>query len=279
MPRANKLAMAKQNEQITRSPDHRAAAPQAIILAAGRGTRMPGQRPKVLYEVCNRPMLSWVIQACRDAGVCRCIIVVGYGADQIRQFVAKDKDCTCIEQAELLGTGHAVLMAKYLFENQPVVDVFVLTGDGPLIRPHTLSRLLEVHRTRKGAATLATAIVDDPSNYGRIVRDDAGEFQFIVEEQDASPTQQKIREINPSYYCFRSDALFDGLDGITTNTLQNEYYITDVPGLLRKRGLTVTVERTVPADEALSINTPDQLEQVDLILSARIGCGAEVKGA
>ena len=270
--------MAKQNEQITRSPDYCAAAPQAIILAAGRGTRMPGQRPKVLHEVCNRPMLSWVIQACRDAGVRRCVIVVGYGADQIRQFVAKDKDCTCIEQAKLLGTGHAVLMAKDLFENQPVVDVFVLTGDGPLIRPYTLSRLLETHRTRKGAATLATAIVDDPSNYGRIVRDDAGEFQFIVEEQDASPTQQKIREINPSYYCFRSDALFDGLDSITNNTLQNEYYITDVPGLLRKRGLTVTVEPTVPADEALSINTPDQLKQVDLLLSARIGCGAEVKG-
>ena len=99
-----------------------------------------------------------------------------------------------------------------------------------------------------------------------------------MEDQDASPTQQKIREINPSYYCFRSDALFDGLDSITNNTLQNEYYITDVPGLLRKRGLTVTVEPTVPADEALSINTPDQLKQVDLILSARIGCGAEVKG-
>ena len=243
--------------------------PQAIILAAGKGIRMGSDRPKVAIEVAGRPMLWWVVQACRQVGVSRCVVVVGYKADQVRAILEGDSDCVFVDQPQQLGTGHATRMAEPLFEAVHA-DVFVLAGDGPLIRPQTLGRLLEVHRRRGAAATLATSVIDDPTGYGRIVRGSDGSFQAIVEQKDASVQQQAIREVYPSYACFRSDVLFSALRQVNNRNAQGEYYVTDVPALLKGQGHRVEVVDAVPPEDVLGINTLEQFEQVDAILRRRL---------
>lgn len=248
--------------------------PQAIILAAGKGTRMNSDLPKVVHAVAGKPMVWWVAEACRRAGVTRCVVVVGYGADRVKAALADRSDCAFVEQAEQLGTGHATRMAEPAFVNQPATDVFVLAGDGPLIREATLSKLLQVHRQSGSAATLATAILDDPTGYGRVIRNADGSFHQIVEQKDATPAQLAVREVNPSYYCFRSDLLFAGLSQVKNANSQREYYLTDVPALLQARGRRVSVVDAVPAEDVLSINTPEQLAEVDRILRARLAGSA-----
>jgi len=245
-------------------------APQAIILAAGKGTRMGGDRAKVLYEVAGEPMVRWVVRACRQAGVDRSILVIGYQGELVRAIFDGESDVATVIQAEQLGTGHATRMAADLFDPADSRDVFVLAGDGPLIRAETLSSLLKIHRDSRAAATLATATLADPSGYGRVIRDRDGSFKAIVEQKDATPDQRAIREVNPSYYCFRSADLFAGLARIRNNNKQGEYYLTDVPGLLKTDGRVVSVVDAVPAEDVLSINTPEQLAEVDRVLHTRL---------
>lgn len=254
-------------------------APWAIIMAAGKGTRMGGDMPKVLYDVAGRPMVQWVVEACQQAGVETCIVVVGYKADDVRAALADEPSVRFVEQTEQLGTGHAVAQARPAMEGEPARDVFVLAGDGPLIRGKTLARLLEAHRRRKAAATLATSVVDDPVGYGRIVRSAAGEFETIIEQKDATPEQLKIREVNPSYYCFRSDDLFRSLDAVSNDNASGEYYVTDVPAILKRQGKPVAVIEAVPPEDVLSINTPEQLAEVDAILRRRLGANVESRTA
>lgn len=244
-------------------------SPYAIILAAGKGTRMGGDQPKVVYEVMGRPMVCWVVDACREAGVTRSIVVIGYKGEQVREALAGYEDVSFVEQKEQLGTGHAARMADPLFLPAKPVDTFVLAGDGPLIRGSTLRHLLDVHRKTGAAATLATALLDDPSGYGRVLRSADGGFGQIVEQKDATPEQLKVREVNPSYYCFRSDLLFNGLGRVKNTNKQGEYYLTDVPSLLKAEGQVVSVVDAVPPEDVLSINTPEQLSQVDHLLRAR----------
>lgn len=248
-------------------------APQAIILAAGQGKRMGGDLPKVLCPVADRPMVWWVIQACRQAGVRRCILVIGHKGQLVRDALAQLDaldGCAFVEQRELLGTGHATQRAEPLFSPDQPSDVFVLAGDGPLLRAATLLRLLEVHRIARAAATLATAVLDDPTGYGRILRDADGRFEAIVEHKDATERQRAIREVNPSYWCFRSDALFTSLRQVRNDNRQGEYYLTDVPSILRAQGRMVAVVDAVPPEDVLSINTPEQLAQVDALLRRRL---------
>lgn len=253
------------------NPDTPAApAPHAILLAAGKGTRMGSDLPKVLHPVAGRPMLRWVVDACLGAGVERCVVVVGYRGDDVRAALADEPRCVFVEQTQQLGTAHAADMARPVFEGVAPRDVFVLAGDGPLIRAQTLARLLEVHRRTKAAATLATAVLDDPSGYGRVLRNPAGNFDRIVEQKDAGPDELAVCEVNPSYYCFASTELFDGIAQVGNQNAQGEYYITDVPAVLRDRGHTVTLVDAVPAEDVLSINNPDQLAQVDRVLRARL---------
>ena len=250
--------------------------PDAIILAAGQGTRMGSDRPKVLVEVAGQPMVRWVVKACRDAGVSRCILVVGYKSSAVRQAMSDVAECVFVEQHEQLGTGHAAQMAEPLFSEPHLQlrvkpgDVFVLAGDGPLIRAETLTRMLETHRATRSAATLATATIDDPDGYGRIVRDRDGAFDCIVEQKDANPQQLHIGEINPSYYCFDGPRLFDTLRRVSSDNKQDEYYLTDVPALLKAAGQRVSLVDVCDTDEVLSINTPQQLTQVDRILRTRL---------
>lgn len=247
-----------------------APAPAAIILAAGKGTRMKSDLPKVLHEVAGKPMVWWVVQACKEAGADLCVVVVGYKGELVREALAGEEGVAFVEQTEQLGTAHAAQMAEPVFADRAVSDIFVLAGDGPLIRGKTLARLLEVHRRTGAASTLATSVIEDPTGYGRIVRAADGGFSAIVEQKDATPEQLTINEVNPSYYCFRGDLLFKSIDQVGSNNSQGEYYITDCPGLLKRQGQTVTVVDAVPPEDVLSINTLDQLAEVDRILQARL---------
>jgi len=152
--------------------------------------------------------------------------------------------------------------------------VFVLAGDGPLIRPATLQAMLDLHRKSDAAATLATSVIDDPTGYGRIVRDDAGRFERIVEHCNASDAQRQLREVYPSYACFTSRMLFESLDQLPRDEVSGEYYLTDVPEMLRKQGKHIEVTDSVPPEDVLSINTPAQLAEVEQILSTRLEMSA-----
>jgi UDP-N-acetylglucosamine diphosphorylase/glucosamine-1-phosphate N-acetyltransferase len=251
----------------------------AIILAAGKGTRMKSDLPKVAHEIAGEPMVRWVVRACAEAGCSRIIIVVGYQQDVVRSALvdleAEIAPAT-IEfavQNEQLGTGHAVIEAKDLFgaeRAEPGHGVLVLAGDGPLIRADTLSTIKDRHEATGASATMATSRIDDPTGYGRIVRDQAGRFTEIVEQKNATPEQLAINEINPSYYLFDCKALFDALDRVERNPVSGEYYITDVPALLLASGDGVEVIEAVPPQDVLSINTPEQLAEVDRIMRSRL---------
>lgn len=252
-----------------------AGAPDAIILAAGKGTRMKSDLPKVVHEVGGRPMVCAVVDACLAAGCERIVAIVGYKQELVRSALAGyGERVKFAVQEEQLGTGHAVKCAAPLFEGAlaggvGAKDVFVLCGDGPLIREETLRKLLVCHRGSEAQATLATAELEDPSGYGRIVRDGLGRFEKIVEQKVCTPEEAAIREINPSYYLFDASLLFRGLARVQRNPVSGEYYLTDVPELLTRDGGRVEVVRGVPAEDVLSINTLEELARVDRIYRQR----------
>jgi bifunctional UDP-N-acetylglucosamine pyrophosphorylase/glucosamine-1-phosphate N-acetyltransferase len=245
----------------------------AIILAAGQGTRMKSDLPKVLHEVFGRPMLAYVLDACRDAGCDRRIVVIGHQADHLRRtFADSDGDIEWVEQTEQLGTGHAVMVCGEQLARLEG-PVLVLAGDGPLIRSATLRKLLETHQQTKAACTLATSILDDPGRYGRIVRDETGNLAGIVEYLDATERQREIKEVNVSLYCFDAEALRQAIAHLDNANAKGEYYLTDTLAVLREAGRTLSAVPAVPADEVVSINTQQQLRQVEQIMTRRANCG------
>ena len=243
-----------------------------IILAAGKGTRMKSDLPKVLHEVCGRPMVEYVLDTCRAAGGTRLIVVIGHRAQLVRQTVGDPGDVTYVEQTQQLGTGHAVMVCADELAKLSG-EVFVLAGDGPLIRPETLRELLAVHREKKAACTLATSILPEPGKYGRIVRDEAGELVGIVEYLDATEDQRQIHEVNVSIYCFDAAALRDVLGKLTNDNAKGEYYLTDALSLLRAQGHKLAAVAAVPPEDTLSINTVEELAEVDRIMAARQAAG------
>jgi len=241
----------------------------AIILAAGQSTRMNTKMPKVLHEVCGRPMLEWVLTACRDAGVQKHIVVVGYGKEQIVEHFGSDGDVEFVEQAEQKGTGHAVMCCREQlagFSGQTLV----LCGDAPLIRSETVKVLLDKHLQEKATVTLATAVMHDPSGYGRIVRDGYGNIQGIVEHNDCNAEQRDINEINPGYFCFQTPLLLEALDKITPNNVKNEYYLTDALHILLADGHKATAITAVAEEDALGVNNRMQLSVAGKIMQRRI---------
>jgi bifunctional UDP-N-acetylglucosamine pyrophosphorylase/glucosamine-1-phosphate N-acetyltransferase len=241
----------------------------AIILAAGVSSRMNTLLPKVLHEVCGRPMLAFVLDACRAAGVEKLYVVVGYGKEQVIEAFKNDTNIVWVEQKEQKGTGHAVMCCKEHLANFEG-DALILCGDGPLIRAETLNTLIAKHESEKAAATLATAILENPAGYGRIVRDTYGNIQGIVEHNDCTPEQLAIKEVNPSYYCFKSKLLFSALANIKPNNVKNEYYLTDAIHLIITEGHKVVAVTAVPPSDALSINSRVQLSETSKIMQRRI---------
>jgi bifunctional UDP-N-acetylglucosamine pyrophosphorylase / glucosamine-1-phosphate N-acetyltransferase len=241
----------------------------AIILAAGKSTRMKSRHPKPLHEICGRPMLHYVLKACYEAECDRVLVVVGHGKDEIISQFGSDKRIHWIEQTEQLGTGHAARMCESELKKH-TGDVLILTGDGPLIRGQVLQTLLRAHHQEKAAASMATAVLDDPTGYGRIIRDAAGDFVEIVEEADATPDQRAIREVFPSYYCLRSEELLLALSKLTNHNKKSEYYLTDVFSILRKAGKKVLAVQAVTQEDSLAINDRIQQAEVDAIMQERI---------
>jgi bifunctional UDP-N-acetylglucosamine pyrophosphorylase/glucosamine-1-phosphate N-acetyltransferase len=241
----------------------------AIILAAGKSTRMKSKRPKVLHEVCGRPMLHYVLEACYEAGVTRALVVVGHGKEEVIAEFEHDERIHWVEQAEQLGTGHAARMCEPELRKLPG-DVLILAGDGPLIRGEVLRTLANVHRDEKAAAAMATALLDDPTGYGRIVRDANGDFMEIVEQVDCTPSQLEIKEVFPSYYCVRIDQLLWALEQLKPNNRKGEYYLTDIYGHLRSAGRKVLALQCVTPEDVLAVNTRQQLVDVDAVMQERI---------
>ncbi|MEM8834525.1 MAG: NTP transferase domain-containing protein [Planctomycetota bacterium] len=253
-------------------------ATTAIIMAAGKGKRMQSDLPKVAHEVAERPMVAWVVDACVEVGCDRVVLVVGHGQEIVRGIFEGWSHPSCelrfAVQDEQLGTGHAVLCTREA--SMPLEgEAIVLAGDGPLIRAETLRALLDLHRSSGASATLATARLDDPSGYGRIVRDADGRFERIVEQKNASDAELAIDEVNPSYYCFDSAALFGALERVKRDEVSGEYYLTDVPEMLRTSGARVEVIDAVPAEDVLSINTPEHLAEVDGVLRDRLAASGK----
>lgn len=241
----------------------------AIILAAGKSTRMKSRRPKALHEICGKPMLQYVLDACYDAGCTRILMVVGHGKDEVIAQFESDKRILWVEQTEQLGTGHAARVCEpYLRKEQG--DVFILTADGPLIRGEVLRTLIREHRDQHAAASMATAILEDPTGYGRVVRDAEGQFIEIVEQADATIEQKEIKEVFPSYYCVRSEDLLLALSRLKNENKKKEYYLTDIYGILRAAGRKVVAVQAVTQEDVLSVNDRDQQAQVDAIMQDRI---------
>jgi bifunctional UDP-N-acetylglucosamine pyrophosphorylase/glucosamine-1-phosphate N-acetyltransferase len=230
---------------------------------------MNTQMAKVLHEVCGRPMLAYVLDACRAVEVKKIYVVVGYGAEQVKEQFGGADDIVWVVQEEQKGTAHAVMCCE---EHLSDFDggTLVLCGDGPLIRAETLDTILKMHEKEHSAATLATAVVEDPSGYGRIIRDVYGNIQGIVEDSDCTAEQLAIREVNPSYYLFNNKILFDALKKVKPENVKNEYYLTDVLSIILTEGMKVVAVTAVLPEEALSINSREQLSQTSKIMQRRI---------
>lgn len=238
------------------------SSPLAIVLAAGKGTRMKSDLPKVLVPVCGRPMIRYVVDALREAGVEKIVVVVGYKSDLVREELAGERGVVFVEQTEQLGTGHAVMVCRDELQDHRV-PVVIVTGDSPMLQVSSIRALLAEYEETAPACLLGTAHRDDPTGLGRIVRDESGAFVSIVEEKDATPAQRAITEVNMSTYVFDNEALLTSLDKLTTDNAQAEYYITDCPGILLNEGKQVAALAALQPCEALSVNTVDDLAVVE----------------
>ncbi|HUU84561.1 MAG TPA: NTP transferase domain-containing protein [Phycisphaerae bacterium] len=242
----------------------------AVILAAGKSTRMKSDLPKVLHDICGRPMLAWVLDACEEAGVERSLIVVGYGKEQVRAAFADRAGCAFVEQAEQRGTGHAAQCCRAALAGHEG-PVLVIAADMPLVRGATLRGLLDESARTGDAITLATTILEDPSGYGRIVRNEAGALAGIVEHRDCTRQQLDIREVNISYYCFGNGrSLFEALDQVGNDNAKGEYYVTDAVRILIEGGQGGGAIPAVPPAEALGINSRADLAQISRVMQDRI---------
>jgi bifunctional UDP-N-acetylglucosamine pyrophosphorylase/glucosamine-1-phosphate N-acetyltransferase len=243
--------------------------PVAIILAAGQGKRMKSEKAKVLHEVCGRPMIRYVVDAARGAGARTIVVVVGYAADQVREYLRDEPGVMFATQTEQLGTGHAAKICRPLLEGY-TGPALVLVGDEPLLRPEPLADLLKRQETDKTACLLGTVVLQDPTGFGRILRDSAGRFLRIVEERDCTPEERAIKEVNPSCYVFELPGLWTALDQIGTSNVQGEYYLTDAPEHLKSMGRKVVALNVLHPDDVLGVNARQHLAQAEAIMQARI---------
>lgn len=237
----------------------------AVVLAAGKGVRMRSRWPKVMHKVAGIPMVKHVVKAVRECGVGKIVLVVGHGRDLIARELAAP-DIHFVLQEEQLGTGHALMMAEEVAKKAETV--LVVCGDTPLIRSRVLNQLLAHHRREGAAATVLTAVMQEPTGYGRVIRDDKGYLVRIVEEKDASAKEKSIKEVNSGIYCF-SPEVFQALRLLRPDNAQGEYYLTDVLPLLKEMGRPVQVMEGANEEEVYGINDRVQLAYAERVLRQR----------
>ena len=239
----------------------------SVILAAGMGTRMKSKMPKVLHKVCGKPLSKWVIDASKAAGADKVCAVVGHKAETVKEVLGDV--CEFALQAEQKGTGHAVMQAIDVIKNSKG-EVVILNGDTPLITAETINKAIEYHKNNGNQATVITAILDDATGYGRIVRDNDGSVLKIVEQKDASEEEKKINEVNSGMYVFDAQSLVYALDKITPNNAQGEYYLTDTLEILLSAGKKIGGYAISDNDEIRGINDRVQLNEAEKIMQKRI---------
>lgn len=239
----------------------------SVILAAGMGTRMKSKMPKVLHKVCGKPLSKWVIDASKAAGADKVCAVVGHKAETVKEVLGNV--CEFALQAEQKGTGHAVMQAIDVIKNSKG-EVVILNGDTPLITAETINKAIEYHKNNGNQATVITAILDDATGYGRIVRDNDGSVLKIVEQKDASEEEKKINEVNSGMYVFDAQSLVYALDKITPNNAQGEYYLTDTLEILLSAGKKIGGYAISDNDEIRGINDRVQLNEAEKIMQKRI---------
>ena len=246
-----------------------------LVLAAGLGTRMRSNLAKVLHKLDSRPLINHVCRTATALAPRKVYVVIGHQGEDVKTAVLEELDADHAEfvwQNEQLGTGHAVNTARGFLENEDST-LLVLSGDVPMIRAETLAALVQQHRSHRGkgaACTILTVKLEDPTGYGRIVRDDAGLFDRIVEQKDASEDERKVKEINSGIYCFETRKLYKALSGVKNENSQGEYYLTDVPTLLRNEGEDIAIYRHNDSHEIEGINNRVQLADMERILCRRV---------
>ncbi|EOB3407121.1 bifunctional UDP-N-acetylglucosamine diphosphorylase/glucosamine-1-phosphate N-acetyltransferase GlmU [Enterococcus hirae] len=239
----------------------------AIILAAGKGTRMKSKLYKVLHPVSGQPMVEHIINRVSETNPDQIITIVGHGAEQVKAQLGERSEYAL--QAEQLGTGHAVLQAASFLQGKEGTTL-VISGDTPLLTTETLNNLFEYHQGKNASATILTAQAEDPTGYGRIIRDHIGIVEKIVEQKDTTPEEALIQEINTGTYCFDNQALFEALNKVGTDNAQGEYYLTDIIEILKDAGKTVAAYQTEDFDESMGVNDRIALAKANELMRQRI---------
>lgn len=246
------------------------AAPplHVVILAAGKGTRMKSSRPKVLHTLGGLPLIARVVRTAAGLNAASMVVVVGHQSDAVRHVLADRPSLEFVVQEPQLGTGHAVLQVEPLLGSR-TGNLLLLSGDVPLLSGPTLARLLERHRETGAATTVLTMTLDDPHGYGRIVRDEQGRMERIVEQRDASADEQRVREVNSGVYVFDLRRLFGALKSVAAANSQGEYYLPDVVAIQRRLGLVVEGIEVDNPLEVRGVNSQRELADLEAVVRAR----------
>ncbi|MGE5390648.1 MAG: bifunctional UDP-N-acetylglucosamine diphosphorylase/glucosamine-1-phosphate N-acetyltransferase GlmU [Deltaproteobacteria bacterium] len=238
----------------------------AVILAAGKGVRMRSELPKVLHRVAGKPVVQYIVEAVKAAGVEHIAMVVGHGREKVMENLA-GLDLDFVVQEQQLGTGHALMQAAGHIDPDHIV--LVLAGDTPLLRKEILARIIDFHTREQAYATVLTCEFDHPYGYGRVIREKDGSFSRIVEEKDATQEERDIKEINSGIYCFQAGAAFAALSGIKANNAQGEYYLTEVLEILKRDGKKVLPLMLEAEEDIYGINDRVQLAYAEKIMRQR----------
>lgn len=239
----------------------------AVVLAAGKGTRMKSKKHKVLHPVCGKPMIDHILEQLSQIEPAKTLLVVGHLGETLEEHLGDSVEF--VYQEEQLGTAHAVLQTKPYLEDLEGITL-VLCGDTPLLTSETLCKLIKKHREENAAATVLTAVVEDPTGYGRVVRQEDGRVDRIVEHKDATDEERKINEINTGTYCFDNQKLFAALSLVKNDNAQGEYYLPDVLSILREQGDIICAKILEDPNEAMGINDRIQLSEVEKQMRLRI---------
>ena len=239
----------------------------AVILAAGQGTRMKSKLYKVLHPVCGKPMVQHVVDQITKLNIEKMVTVIGHGAEMVKAQLGDVSEYAL--QEKQLGTAHAVMQAQESLEGLEGTTI-VVCGDTPLIKAETIEAMFKHHHELGAKATILTATIDDPTGYGRIIRNDSGLVEKIVEHKDATEEERLIKEFNSGTYCFDNKALFEALKLVSNDNVQGEYYLPDVIEILKNQGEVVTAYQTDDLDETLGVNDRVALSEAERIMRKRI---------